>query len=202
MKTATPTTPPRNSRRWALGDRGVRAEGHHHVLDEDAAPRMQVGVVGADEGADHQGGEGPHQARRQQGGQHQGRAHLVAHRLVVDGGQVGVDLGREVEPVGMAHHREDQDGHQGHEHVLGAAAPQAEHAAHLALVGGAGGAVVGLGALPGHGAVEQSDHADQEVGEVEVGHVAGVEGIDLRMSRRRFGDSTSPTSPQPTSSSR
>jgi len=86
----------------------------------------------------------------------------------------------------MVHHGEDQDRNQGHEHVLGTAAPQAENAAHLALVGGAGRAVVGLRTLPGHGPVEQADHADQEVAEVEVGHVTGVEGVDLRVPRGRL----------------
>ena len=75
-------------------------------------------------------------------------------------------------------------GHDGHEHEeqapLGDAPPVGQDVAHLGLVGALGRGVVGLGALPRELAVDDPDHADEEVPEVVVLGAARVERVDQR----------------------
>ena len=48
MKTATPKIESFRTRRCSLGREGPLPEGHDDVLDEDAAPGMEIGLVAGD----------------------------------------------------------------------------------------------------------------------------------------------------------
>ena len=150
------------------GGQGLLAEGQHHVLDEDRPPRVQVGVVGADEGAQHGRGEQAEQADREQlgGGErgarlgHQGVGSQAVQAGLDDRGRLGV--GRVVHQGADRQRQHDRDQHQHPE------APAVQDVRHARLVGVLGGRVVALVALPGAHPVEQDDDADQPVEDVEV----------------------------------
>ena len=59
-----------------FGGEGFLAEGHDDILQEDGSPGVVGGVVGGDRRADHENGEEPEQARREQMAQDDRDEHL------------------------------------------------------------------------------------------------------------------------------
>ena len=76
------------------------------------------------------------------------------------------------------HDRVDDYGDEEDEEPLGESLPVSEDSGHLRLVRALGGRVVGLSPLPRHRTVDDAEDADQEVPEVEVLNVAGLEGVE------------------------
>ena len=60
-----------------LGGKFLFAEGKDDVLDEYRPPRMQIGIVRADERSQHRGAEKPEQPQRQHGTQRHRNACLA-----------------------------------------------------------------------------------------------------------------------------
>ena len=166
------------------GGERLAAEGQDHVLHENAAPTVQIGGVGAEHQEQRERAEYSRDADREDAAQRHRHGHLFADRLgglhgvEPDLRQLGVDLRRLRSEIGVVHIDVGAENQQQQRDGLEAVAPDAEHAAHLLLVGRGSAGVVPLVALPRHAAVDGVEASDQHVEDIEIGHHAGVEGVD------------------------
>ena len=152
---------------------------HHDILDEDAAPGMQIGAVAGHHGEEHDRGETALDPRRQDMAERHRHQHLRADLRLGNPVHVGDN------PSGLgAVFRRAQDGERAEaekrdHHDAREGAPIAEDIPHLRLVGIFGRAVESLVSLPGEIAVDKEDRADEGEPEVEVrGRARRIEGID------------------------
>ncbi len=170
-------------RQMRSGRKRLAAEGQDHVLYENAAPAVQIGGVGAEHQEQRQRAEHPGHADREDAAQRHRHGHLIPdgfgglRGVEPDLRQLGIDRRRLRSEIGVVHIDVGAEHQQQQRNGLEAVAPDAEHAAHLLLVGLGSAGVVPLIALPRHAAVDGVEDSDQHVEDVEVGHHAGVEGV-------------------------
>ena len=160
------------------------AEGEDHVLHEDAAPGVQIGVVGADEGGQHHRGKRAEDADGQDLAEHDGGGELLLEGFVADAIQDGLDPRGRFRVLGMVHHGKCAHGNDEDEQALGHVAPGAEDPSHAGFVGIPGRRVVALIPLPGHEAIEDAKCLNQVKPDIEIGRLSGMEWMNHRFTGR------------------
>ena len=92
LKTATPRIESEDPE-VLLRREGLLPEGHDDVLDEDAAPGVEIGLVAADRGGEHDRGEGAHEPDRQELGQGDRHGQLAPQGVRPQAVEDGPDRG-------------------------------------------------------------------------------------------------------------